>query len=613
MAKAKTIGADTAKNFTLVNKFLGYRNREDKTILAPGWMIDTSQNVLIDITGRLKGRKGYSLYGAANANPYKIYAWHDWEEHLNSVINLRAWEGVLQFDYGGTWMTLGTGFGTSHIRFTNYWDNTEKINVLLFVDGTSNVYEWNGATATVDSVTTNTIKLQGANTWGQLGFYASGNKKIMIRGIEYTYTGGESTTTLTGVTPDPTAQGADTPVITDLIFQSYITTANSGITSMLSTFTNDGIANLDNQIYYGSLKSNSIYVSAINNYKSVAFTSPLRLTGEGALINLRSSWVGFAPQEDAMYICAGKSQWYFTKKTYDSTNAKEAFDIKPLKIGPKTGAINQESISHDRDSLVFISNESRLLTLGRTLNIYGTPMMTEYSYPIANDFDKYDFTDASVFYSKSFVYIAVPKESKWLILNQTDPKNIFWEAPQTGAFAGFSLINDELYAHGYSTPETYKLFDGYTDNGHAIQYRAKFAYYDYGNRGQSKYFNEFWLDGYISYNTVLNIIYNLDLDGGATKITKTLYGNSPVVMPAGSDASLGKEPLGKHGLGTPETATVADPLPTYFQVIKQSIRKDFYKFSPQFESLGANFHWEIIAFGPLVSETAYNNLSLKES
>lgn len=56
-------GVDTQQNFTTIERVLGYRNREDITKLPAGWIIRGSQNVLMDISGRLKSRQGYTLDG----------------------------------------------------------------------------------------------------------------------------------------------------------------------------------------------------------------------------------------------------------------------------------------------------------------------------------------------------------------------------------------------------------------------------------------------------------------------------------------------------------------------------------------------------------------------
>lgn len=608
-------GVDTSQAFKLITKFLGYRSREDKTMLAPGVLIWPSQNVLLDVSGRLKPRMGYTLDGAASTTITPIYAWYDWEERKNGELNFRAYSGNLQFRYDNgttiTWTTIKTGLGTSHIRFTNYWDNTEKQNCVLFVDGSTNVYKWNGALATVASVTTNTITKQGTATWGEAGYYLAGNKKLIIRGVEYTYTGGESTTTLTGVTPDPTAQGANTPVAADLAYQSIVTSAS--ITGVDSGYKFDGISNVGQQIYYGSASSNNIFISKVNDYTTTSYSSP-RLTGEGAMITLRAKWIAFEPQEDVMYISAGKAQWYQTKVTLSSDNAKEAFSVVPLKTSAQQAALSQEAITHDRNSVVVLTNETRMTTLGRTVNIFGTPMMTDYSYPVAKDFDQYDWTSASVKYYKSFIYVALPLEGKWLVFNQTDPENPFWEVPQTGSFSGFSEIEGHLYAHGYNVPETYKLFDGYSDNGNPILARAQFAYYDYGNRGLSDYFNEYWIEGYISQNTNLKITYNLDLDGCATTLQGTLKGtNSRVVCLLKDSGSLGKSPLGKNPLGSIISSNSPDPLPPYFAAVLTSVKKDFYKMSPSFETYGVDQQWQLLAFGPLVTQTMYGNNALKIS
>ena len=609
-------GVDTRQNFTVINKFLGYRNREDKTKLPMEYMIPPSQNVLIDISGRLKSRQGYTLDGQANITITPIYAWHDWEEHKNSVINLRAYSGNLHFRYDNgitvAWTTIQSSLGTDHIRFTNYWDNTEKENVLLYVDGSTNVYKWNGAITTFASATTNTITKQGAGSWASEGFYISADKKVMLGGVEYTYTAGEGTTTLTGVSPDPTG---GSQVVGDLIYQSVVTIANSAITDMDSSFKNDGIANVQNQIYYGSESSNEIYVSKQNDYKSVSFSTPVRLPGEGALMTLRALWNAFEPQEDVMYINAGLSQWYETNKVNgnDATTGQitEDFNVLPLKTSTNQGAIRQETVTHDRNSIVFLSNETRLLTLGRVEQIFTTPMLEDYSYPIANDMNNFDWTDSSVKYFKSYIYVFVPRESKVLILNQTDPNNVFWEAPQTGAFSGASIINGSLYLHSYTNPETYKWLDGYSDNTNPILCKAQFAYTDYNSKGLSKYFSEYWVDGYITPNTSIDLYYNFDLDGCTTLVKKTILGTGKNVCTIVSGGSLGKTSLGKHGLGT-YTATPPNSLPPYFSLIKVSTRKDFFKFSPLLTSYGVDFHWEILSMGPLVTQTMYGNNTLKE-
>lgn len=607
-----------ARLFTTVETYVGYRNREDKTKLASNCMVEGSQNVLVDVSGRLKSRKGYTLDGQANSATTPILSCYDWEEHKGSVIHLRNPSGSLQFrhvdsngvvTYHNLKITAVVAMSTIQpIRYTNYWDDSEKINVLLFVDGQAFIHQWNGAIATFDSATTNTITLQGSKTWAELGFYVSSNKTIVINNVEYTYTGGESTTTLTGVSPDPTGAGITAGTV---IHQKVYSIAAS--VPLPSGFNPDVISNLQNQIYYGSLKSNLVYVSALNNYQSTSFTTPVRIVGEGAKITLRDNVVAFIPQEESMYVAAGKSQWYRTKKTLSSDNAKESFEILPLKSASQQSAKSQEAITKDKNSVIFISNEPVLSSLGRVDNIADTPQLDDYSYPIVNDFDNFDFTDASVKYYKNYIYVCVPREGKLLIFNQTNPQAVFWEAPQTFPISCISIIDGNLYGHSSDILESYRLFDGYSDNGHPIQSRAVFAYTNYGSKGEAKSFEEFFVDGYLSSNTTVTVRYKLDLDGCATILTRQIRGDdTQITCPIADDASLGKSSLGKHGLGTSNNLTEPDSLPPYFNVILTGVKRNFYHVQYSFESYGEDYHWELLSFGPNVTKALYANNSIKQ-
>ena len=156
------------------------------------------------------------------------------------------------------------------------------------------------------------------------------------------------------------------------------------------------------------------------------------------------------------------------------------------------------------------------------------------------------------------------------------------------------------------------MFNGYNDNGHPIPSRAQFAINTYGSKGLSKYFNEFWIDGYINSNTKLNVINNFDIGGSQTTTTRTIDGSDlSIVSSAPSNASLGKRVLGVGGLGL-DTSAISSVLPPYFAVILTQPRKDFYFFQPVLDSTGVDYHWEILSLGPLVNQTMYGNNSIKK-
>ena len=158
-------------------------------------------------------------------------------------------------------------------------------------------------------------------------------------------------------------------------------------------------------------------------------------------------------------------------------------------------------ISKMKNDVIFVTNEPTLDTLGRVQQVVLTPQSTNISDPIKLDFDSYDFTDASVFYFRYFIYVAIPRNN---VVRMYNVVKGYWEAPQILPVGRFAVIGGELYGHGYGISETYKLFDGYNDNGKSMEAIAMFSFMNSGTRPALKSFNKFYSEGYISSNTMLS-------------------------------------------------------------------------------------------------------------
>lgn len=600
------------RNFKIVSQFNGYHHREDITNLPPGILIPGSKNVLTDVAERISIRKGYTLDGEAGSGVNPILGSFDWFTHLGYERNLRSHGTVLQYRYvdgdgNVTWRDLVTGTASPKFNFTTFWDSTQLIEVLLYVNGQSEVNEWSGAITTIASNTATTITKEGATTWAQEGFYTAGTRQITIDGTAYTYTGGENTTTLTGLSGLPAFSTGE------VIHQTPVVTANSAITSMNASFANDLIATRNNHVYYGSLTSSQVYLSAINNYKDVSFSSP-RLVGEGGLFVLDSPAVGFIVQDEDMYVTAGKDLWYrseFVQTTssvvlsgIEVTTIYEAFAFLRIKTTVLQAARSQSAITKIKNNIAFISNEPALDILGKTtvqngvpISFLNDPTIDYLSDPIRLDFQSYDFEDASVFYYRYYTYVAIPKEGIVRVYNH---EKEYWEAPLTLPVSRFSVINGELYGHSYSLPETYKLFTGTNDNGNAIEAVASFSFQNYGDRANYKSFNHFYVEGYISSNTTLNVGVKFEVDGCGSYQTTQIQGNNPkYVCLASTGGSLGQQALGKRSLaGRGETAS---EFPPKFRYIKSLSKVDFFEYNATFFSNGLDNNWTLLAFGPNVT------------
>jgi len=638
-------------DYNLVKGPFPYHSREDRTTLPGNFLVYPSKNVINNVGNRLQLVKGYTLDGEASLT-IDSGILSNCEFYPTKASNVRVVkagfltsagnDGKIKFRYVDSnddvsWVTLKGSLTTVDISFaTEYWDTTEKLKLLLWVDGSNNVYEWNGAVTTFASATVNTITKQGTNTWAQDGFYTTRDKKIVIDGIEYTYTGGESTTTLTGVTPDPTLGGH---IAGDVIFQQTVTTALSSMTAISATFGPTVIGcGRQNQVYLGSSTSNDCYISKVNDYKNYSFTSPVRVAGEGFLLTLDDPAIKFIPQEvygnqDAydMWISMGKDRWAIVRSTLSGDNAKERIDLIRLKSAPLQGTMSERLCGKMKNHIIFVGNDKVLNAMGYMSYQY-IPVMQDLSFPIINDMKNYDFTDGSVYYHKNFIYVAIPRHGIVRIYNMTDQttqqysnygpiedidaKNPFyWEAPIQYPVSGFYVVDGEIYGHGYTTSESYKLFDGGTFNGQQISANATLATTNLGDRTQSKGSNEIWVEGYIKQNTRLNCNISGDLDAFMTTQTVVINGSDAAIVAFGGGA--GKSPLGTDPLGgvlgnNAGGGNNPDSLPAWFHVSKTYVQNPYYLETLSFDSMGLDLQWELITFGTNAQFTNEGNNSITQ-
>lgn len=613
----KRLNAAKVHEFTLVTgdeiAKHGYRNREDITILPPGVLVLGSYNVLTKTSNRIEVTKGYKLDGFADSTRLGITSAFDFTKLVSNDTHVRTYDTHLQVRYihpisGLTlWVTIYSGLVAGNkVNYTPYWDKDLQVTALLFVNQTPAIHYWSAAVASFASATSSTITLMGTKTWAQLGFTPTG--VVQISGISYAYTGGTGTTTLTGVSPDPSASGS----VGDIVAQGVLTYADTPAAG----FNNGLIGNLFNQIYVGANDSSTIYTSKVNDFTDYTQRTQ-RISGDGNTATILDYPTAFVNQDDTLQVAAGKDIWYqtvltdTTSVTYPGgtsassvTTVYQTLTYNRLKTTALQSAQSQQVTTKIKNNIAYLSFEPIVNTLGTVPNYLNSPQTTDISYPIINDMNRYDFTDACMIYFRQFLYLSVPKEGLIRIYNMTNPKTPYWEAPVTYPIAFFSIINDQLYGHSYSVHETYKLFDGYTFNGALIPAAAYFSYNNYGTRTAYKDFTGFYLEGYITPNCTLTYGMNFDIDGCQTQRTYTLEGTQrPQVCSILTDASLGKASLGKRPLsgftveGNVATSTATD-LPPKFRAIKQMSKFPFYELQVFFESEGTDQQWAILGFGP---------------
>lgn len=588
------------KKYNLIQEFRGYVNKADITNTDPRFLVSGSQNVIINDGEKVAKRAGYTIYGAANTALTPIVSSYDWLTSTGPERNLRKYDTKLEVYYSDAWRTVSSSFGAStELNFAEWWSSSEVKDFLLIVDGTADLKMWSGGITTFASATVNTITKQGSTTWAEERFLLAGTRSVVINGTTYAYTGGEGTTTLTGVTPDPTA-GAH--AVGSIVIQSLRTTS-SLISSAVEL---DIITVHQNQVYVADSERRDVYVSKNTDYTNYSFTSPTRLPGEGAILTLDSPAIGFAVQENSVYISGTQKEWYQTKFTLSSDLTKETLTVDRLKTGPEQGALSQSAIGKIKNSVIFVSKELTVDTLGRVESI-DTPESRPLSDIIKAELASYDTTiPPDIKYFKNNVYIAFPSEGKVLVY---DLARKLWQPPQILPVRKFAIIDSELYGHSNSVPETYKLFDGTSDNTNPIDARAAFAYRTYGRPDWKKSFDEWFTEGYISSNCTLQVAHKYDFGGFTTINEREIDGDDETILFSTiTDNSLGKYPFGSQPLGS--ITDSPDDL-AKFRCVHDFQDVDFYEHQVLYQDNDIDTQWQLLRQGGNVELSKSENIDIK--
>jgi len=589
------------KNFSLIEKFSGYQNKKDVSNVDASFLITGSHDVLVNDGEKIVTRKGYTLDGDANAALTPIKSSYDWDTSGNTSHHLRSYDDKLQYRYVDslgvvTWRTLMSGFTSVKFRYDTWWSSAEVKDLLLFVNGTANIYMWSGAAATVASNAATTLTKSGSETWAESRFLLAGTRKVLINGVEYAYTGGETTTTLTGLA------GLPAFTVGDIVTQAVITTANTPASGV----SNDLIFVSKNQVYIADEQRRDVYISKNSSYTDYTFTGA-RVPGEGAILTLDSCPVTIIDQEDAVYVSAGKNDWYQVVFTLSADLTKETVSIQKLKSGPQQAAQSQELTGKIKNSVIFVSQEPTLDTLGRLENI-NTPQSNPLSDPVKLDFNDYDFTNGHVKYFKNQTFLAVPVEGLVLIY---DHANGYWQPPQNLSIARFSIVDGELYGHSSAVAETYKIFDATTqnDNDNAISHQAVFAYRNFGRRDWKKRFDEYFHEGYIANNTTIDVSYKYEYQGSRgqkEKVIDTSVDNT--IFKTNTDASLGKSGLGQEPLGSlsGEFSNLYK-----FRNIHTLGKLAVFEILVSYSTYEIDYEWQILTHGPNAILSTADNVDIK--
>lgn len=621
-------------NFKLAEETLGYNTSQDKSNTDFRLLVAGSKNVQIDFQKKVKLRSGYSRLGAGNTALKNIRNAWDWETSTGTKLTMRFYDDELEVyleDVDGVtidaWTRVLNGLSTTELLRSciqhggngGWFDSTEGIDLCLMVIADANIYEWNGAVATIASATSNSITKNGTGTWAGSRFYTGRNKVVIINGTEYTYTGGSGTTTLTGVTPNPSSEA-----VNSLALQKVVTNSNKPAASR----TNHFIYNFENQIIIGSEDDNLVWGSKNSDFTDFTFSSP-RVNGEGFKLTLDNPTRGLISLGSNLILGSGKSAMFkvlFQTLDVGGTLVEEA-QIKKLKVGVNQGFLNQETIVSKGDSIFYLTNEVALRSIEDPDDLTGINPKA-YSNPIKPDFDAEDWDNASGMFHKNILIYTAPANSRMYMLNfveDADGKLFrFWNPPQVLPVGPMTLTEvdgeEKLYGHSNAVPETYLLFDGASDGVFEgmdvndkipIDGKAIFAYNNYELKGELKVFDEYYVEGDISPSTTeLEMVLRYDFDGITQTIVKIIDGSDEDIL----EGELGNNSLAQQSLATNPLGGLLNPPEgtRRFRVEYEIAREDFHELQTEFSTNDVDKFWSILTHGSNSEKSRRKPINLKK-
>lgn len=138
---------NTPKNFDFTRmdtQFPGYNSANDPTKIDPSIMVGGSLNVYKKINGNLANRPGKKLYSPADTASAPVTSEYVWNKSNGNKYIIQVSNGKLQFLKDDIWYDLLSSGANPRWVFSTWYDTFSNTDILVGVDGTSNIYGWSG-------------------------------------------------------------------------------------------------------------------------------------------------------------------------------------------------------------------------------------------------------------------------------------------------------------------------------------------------------------------------------------------------------------------------------------------------------------------------------------
>jgi hypothetical protein len=505
---------------------------------------------------------------------------------------------------------------------------------------TTNSNGGSGFTLIVNTVTTTSTltKSDSSKSWAEDGFalLLPTEKKIIISGVEYSYSGGESGSTLYGVTPNPSGVVADSIAI-----QSVFAASVPDVTG----YDFDFLKTINNQVWYGSYASRVIYISAdVTSAGVLGFLNVVdsnsHVYGDADNIVLDNQAKGIGVKDGKVVLFAGHSDMYIitpnqnTTQSYTGTDGLTRYNFQKIEkkqLNGLSGALGHEFISNFGEYLVWLDQKNQLRALG-TFSTVDSIVPTTLSLAVQTELSEDDFTGGHIKVVENTIYITAPNNARdWMyeIRDRIDESGQIisekiWQPPQIRGISRFSVIDGVLYGHSNVNPQLYQIWDTeqwFDDHPSEEEMPyipvMRFAYQNHGRKQGRLAFDMLYVEGYMAEGFDLKGTVYLDYQGASgirdisisddTNLAKFFSG---LDAPSLGESSPGDNPLGD---GILEEGGGQENVPKFRVMPNVPIPKNCFEYSFEFYSVDTDCRWEILLFGTNARLASENAVFLRKS
>ena len=578
-------------------------------------------NMDFSLSGLAQTKKGYEIFGDTNSDAGECLRGYLYKKNFGALkrVKLKVIDDGTNssvywfnedFSAEGRWELLVGSLTTGKVMGFAPFNNTNK-NQLIMGNGEDNMSDWNGSTAVVSSVTANTITKTGTDTFAFEGFSSTGT--VVINGVEYAYTGGTATTTLTGVTGNPSTGGV---VANDGIVQKVDVTTHSGNPKGNILLTSGarlwvaGVKNRESQLYYSEVGTATNFTAGTNPDDPGIEDFP---DGGGAITLLDS--------KDNNGIIIHKEDGVLLFRLEYTATAKIPY-LDVLTLAEDAGASNLKAGAGINKVSYYTSQSEGIKSLERAIDGSDLNMesITDVILPTIKD---YYFDEAAAIYfpEKRAIYVACAtnedvghndKVITYYVRRGVDGNYVGDISIDEGDIADWFVDGKKLYGVSSVDQNVYEFFGRNSKRGVSINHRLATKAFTHGEPALTKEFNTVYVEGFIKNRTKIKITVLYGLLGTGGSKSQVLEWNNNNYVTSQKVSALGTDLLGATSLGA-SNADINDSyafsVPIHFDVNKHTRYKILVETEYDADTTPESY-WAIsnIATNPVLGDIDKNKL-----